>query len=55
MKTGKVVTGGSLFLQGTEGVLHILQQLRVLGLDFGFAVLNRVLHKNRNKTLQLQV
>lgn len=43
MKTGKIVTSGRLFLQGTEGVLHVLHQLCILGLDLGFTILNRVL------------
>lgn len=44
-----IVTGGRLFLQGTEGVLHVLHQLCILGLDLGFTILNRVLHGNKQE------
>lgn len=39
----KVKGSGGLFLQGTEAVLHVLQQLGVIRLYFGLAVLHRVL------------
>lgn len=46
MKTGKVKQDRSLLLQCTEGVLHVLMELRVLSLDLGLSVLHRVLYRH---------
>lgn len=44
---------GSSFLQGPEGVLHVLQQLGEVCFDLSFTILNRVLRRS-NEHEQVQ-
>ena len=37
------------FLQGAEGILHVLVQLGVVSLDLGLSFLHRVLQQNRGR------
>lgn len=45
-EAGDPPDAGLLFLQRTEGVLHVLHQLGVVGLDLGLAVLHWVLQRH---------
>lgn len=45
---------GCLFFQCTEGVLHVLHQLSVVGLDLGLAVLHRVLERHTHTVSHTQ-
>lgn len=41
---------GNLLLQGSEGVLHVLQQLSVVSFNFSFAILHGILWNDTERS-----